>query len=731
MLLLIFLLFSILLIFLLISNINNKNNVAVILHQSNAKNLSQTIENVIKFYGIKYNKKDNIKYYYTDHTSKGALDTIKNVYSLGIRKIIGILTSKEVFGDVEKFIEDHEDIIFINGSATSNSLRNIKNIIYYTPNDSYIANCLLGVINLRKSDVKEIIILHRDDIWGKDYKENLNDMINEQLDNVEVTNFSYDSDIPDNFLDDVLVDMKNKIIECQNPCVVFIGFDEISYYLDKIDDTFKIKHFGTDGNAFRDICIEYENILKDLDFECVFYNGNIWNQKKYQLINDLNDYYGIFNPTSYMYFYYDIIYSIFLCNSLNSLRKYLSDFNGVTGDINLKNNSNRRILGNCMSVSILNSQWYTTAISDSKTNYSISDYINLEDMKINDSKQIYKLLIDKYPTEVKTLSMQGKYTIYNFEEEGDIEIPITNYVFIKHNLNEYFISNSLNIDSTIIINNISLDDFFSNNEKSDLIVKEERRKYGIIIGDSIAEGHPGLHGRLHPGKNIFDPTYTNKKGQLSYHFEKMFGVPDLENSPGESSGELFLNHGIGGQTTTDIRNRWERDVLGNNYDPKDGRGDKTIDYDYLPHMVYLHVGINDIFKSETIETMEKNYLFFANSCKEYGIKLYMSNIGPHKSNDNDKIDKAKEINDWLANQFKDDSNTIVIDYLHWASGGIDEPDIYKKYKTLKEGNFADNCRPNKDGYENFFNYKFAKITNLYKIIKSHTNSSGSPIILKW
>ena len=39
--------------------------------------------------------------------------------------------------------------------------------------------------------------------------------------------------------------------------------------------------------------------------------------------------------------------------------------------------------------------------------------------------------------------------------------------------------------------------------------------FGVVIGDSIAEGHPGRHGRLHPDANSYDPNYPNLDGQPS------------------------------------------------------------------------------------------------------------------------------------------------------------------------------------------------------------------------
>lgn len=71
---------------------------------------------------------------------------------------------------------------------------------------------------------------------------------------------------------------------------------------------------------------------------------------------------------------------------------------------------------------------------------------------------------------------------------------------------------------------------------------------GVIIGNSIAEGHPAAHGRLHIPGGGYDLSKPNEAGQISYYLEQLTGLK-------------IYNHGIGGQRSDQIRDRWDRDAL--------------------------------------------------------------------------------------------------------------------------------------------------------------------------
>ena len=259
----------------------------------------------------------------------------------------------------------------------------------------------------------------------------------------------------------------------------------------------------------------------------------------------------------------------------------------------------------------------------------------------------------------------------------------------------------------------------SSSDASDLPIVSGK-PFIVLVGDSIAEGHPSLHGRLHPheptvwnaakawldlghtsnrlnptGYVKYDKDYPSKPGQLSYEFSKRWGIP-------------VLNQAIGGQTSDEVRKRWPRDVLGQSVDVRDGRGERTFPFSgQKPLAVYLHVGINDIRKDVPAARIKDNFLFFAQSSRDNNIVLIADNIG---SDNNARLsiaarqERVAEINNWLAIEFKARFPEVhVVDYLDWSSGGT------KNLTTLRQGMFADDVHPNRTGYVDYANYVARKL----------------------
>lgn len=213
-----------------------------------------------------------------------------------------------------------------------------------------------------------------------------------------------------------------------------------------------------------------------------------------------------------------------------------------------------------------------------------------------------------------------------------------------------------------------------------------KKQYMILIGDSIAEGHPLAHGRLHKDYGAeMDLTKPNEEGQLSYYFEKQFHM-------------ACLNQGIGGHNSNNIwRGRWQRDVL-----PNDGTHESTNPYNINPSIVYIHVGINDIAANASYELVTSNIKNMVESARGLGAVVYLDTIGPDITKDrNTELpwftpelqERAKAVNDFIWSL--SDPQVHVIDYLKWASNGTMD------FLTLKPGMFADTVHPNKEGYADF------------------------------
>ena len=213
------------------------------------------------------------------------------------------------------------------------------------------------------------------------------------------------------------------------------------------------------------------------------------------------------------------------------------------------------------------------------------------------------------------------------------------------------------------------------------IPQEPSDPYLIVIGGSVSEGHPTRHGRLHSG------------GPVGF-------VEDLESMPGQISYDLAnilnmrsYNHGIGGQTTVQIRNRWSRDVLGQPTAVGDGLPDSTFKEPELPVLVYLHVGGNDIALGIHEHQIKDNFRFFAQSCRDNGIDLIVANMGVNRNFQPHHEVAAIRLNFWLHTEFiAEFPEVIIADYMAWSSEGT---------YNIRHNNttyFQDAAHPNLLGY---------------------------------
>jgi len=210
--------------------------------------------------------------------------------------------------------------------------------------------------------------------------------------------------------------------------------------------------------------------------------------------------------------------------------------------------------------------------------------------------------------------------------------------------------------------------------------------YAVVVGDSIAEGEIQHKGRLNV-QGRFVPDFPSSPGQLSYELAMYSGV-------------FHFNHGIGGETSSQVRARWRRDVLAESFDPADGRGPRTLPAGSLPSLVYLHVGINDVAAAHLpLQTMQDNFSYFAQTLAAKRITFVVDNVGAYLGMDAPMIAQTRAFNDWLLNTLAPRyPNMRVVDYLDWSSGGT------KDYRVLAPGKFADGVHPSAVGYTDFARY---------------------------
>jgi len=199
--------------------------------------------------------------------------------------------------------------------------------------------------------------------------------------------------------------------------------------------------------------------------------------------------------------------------------------------------------------------------------------------------------------------------------------------------------------------------------------------FGVGIGDSIYEGHTALHSRLFPNDVVaYDPDYPNAPGQLSYEL-------------GLITGMYWFNHGIGGQETDNIWNRWRRDVLAETYDPGDGRGSNTLPR--KPYVVHIHAGINDIIHGYLSADIQERMTLMAKSARDNGIICIFDNIGFYNSATSDMKAQIALMNTWMATTLPL-YGAVVLDYYTFSK----QPDA----ETVRTGFYADGVHLNKRGY---------------------------------
>lgn len=197
--------------------------------------------------------------------------------------------------------------------------------------------------------------------------------------------------------------------------------------------------------------------------------------------------------------------------------------------------------------------------------------------------------------------------------------------------------------------------------------------FAVVIGDSIAEGHPALHGRLHANGTVaFDSKYASAPGQLNYELSRL-------------TLAHWYNHGIGSQTTAQILARFKRDALGQVFDPGDGRGNKTLPG--KPYAVLVNAGGNDL-ATVAEDDIKANLVSMLISLKQNSIVPIFMCIAPSSANDVATNTKSISINAWMLTTFKN-MGAHVFDLWTWGSNGVG---------GVKADRYADYVHPSKLGY---------------------------------
>lgn len=209
--------------------------------------------------------------------------------------------------------------------------------------------------------------------------------------------------------------------------------------------------------------------------------------------------------------------------------------------------------------------------------------------------------------------------------------------------------------------------------------------FGVIIGDSIAEGHPEQHGRLHPnGSAGFNENYVSQPGQISYELSRQ-------------TGTHWYNHGIGSQTTTQMLARFDRDALGKVSDPGDGRGSKTLPG--APAICIVEGGGNDLGQGATEAQIKSNLSEMLNRLLANDIVPIFMTIAPSSGYTAAQRAMAQQVNVWIKSDLKA-AGAIIFDLYAWGSDGG---------TGVKTDLYIDDIHPKRIGYAQLVNDLLLKL----------------------
>lgn len=213
---------------------------------------------------------------------------------------------------------------------------------------------------------------------------------------------------------------------------------------------------------------------------------------------------------------------------------------------------------------------------------------------------------------------------------------------------------------------------------------------GVLIGNSIMEGHPGLHGRLHPNGTVaFQSNYPDSVGQLSYHLRALTNM-------------RWYNQGIGGQTSTQVRARFMRDAIGIDANPNDSRGSVST-LPHTPSIIVIECGINDVVNAGNVPTLQANLLWMASACSDYGIPFVVFNLPGDQVSSQQMLKDIVDMNRWLASGALNVYGATVYNFNAWWNGSSTSSNV------VGNGLLADDIHPTKAGYDSLSRDLFSAV----------------------
>lgn len=279
-----------------------------------------------------------------------------------------------------------------------------------------------------------------------------------------------------------------------------------------------------------------------------------------------------------------------------------------------------------------------------------------------------------------TLAIDGNYhtaTVNSVAEKTISVIGSNNIIYIQTPIDTLDIlgsNNIIEIFNGVTVNDCSVSGIKNHAQKQPAqytwLTEDNGNIRGVIIGDSIAEGHPSFHGRLHNAAGSFDDTVFNQQGQPSWELSKL-------------TGYYWWNHGIGGQNSSQILARWSRDVLAipNTTLPQQ------------PYFVWVSIGINDIVQMMDTEVTKNNLLSMAIIANENNILIGFNTIATSNALNQEQRDMQNDINNFITNILPQ-HGAHIFDFNKWLS----DPLYPTKVNPLLS---RDGTHPTISGYTNY------------------------------
>lgn len=136
----------------------------------------------------------------------------------------------------------------------------------------------------------------------------------------------------------------------------------------------------------------------------------------------------------------------------------------------------------------------------------------------------------------------------------------------------------------------------------------------VGLGDSTTAGTPGFLSPLEsPPEGKGDQT-----SQYAYWIRQ------------EHSDWEVLNRGIDGQRSDEIRERFDRDVLGCKTDA-----------------VVIIAGVNDIYQGYSTDHVKKHLLAMYTRAAEHGLPVIAGSVLPYNTSSDEQRQKIEEVNHWI------------------------------------------------------------------------------------